>query len=288
MSTAPALRIKCSPYREMVAVARGDHFGIAGKGYCTVNDRLLHFDKVCSEIEWSEHGEVLYCFYGKGHVQLFDTQLVKIGQDKFNDEVVSCKWNYIKKDLFAVLMNDAWVIGNVNGNKQRYMLQGGNDMAWSPRDPFQIAIPHSNGFSIFDIRQNDPIMHLGIDKCMSVDYSKYTKEIAIGTVNHQVLLYDERTQKIRMAHKCHQLTVKSVKYSPFHPNQLATCSYDLHTKYWDIQNGFNLVFDVQNHSEIVSGIDFSLFNDVFYDCGWDGKVQQYKIPELTHSPNVMK
>ena len=80
-----------------------------------------------------------------------------------------------------------------------------------------------------------------------------------------------------MAHPCHQLTVKSVKCSPFHKDKLATCSYDLHTKYWSYSDKFELLWDKQEHSEIISGLDFSIFNPYLYDCGWDGIVKRYDV-----------
>eukprot|EP00835_Amoeboradix_gromovi_P004077 NODE_298_length_11435_cov_0.210303.p5 type:complete len:278 gc:universal NODE_298_length_11435_cov_0.210303:10389-11222(+) len=277
MQKTPALRIKCSPYRELVAAAHGENFGIAGKGYCTVGERTLNFSNVCSEIEWSEDEERLFVFTGKGKLEIFDSNLNKIGEDNMNGEVVSCRWNYMQKQLFAVLLNDSWIIANPNGSKERYLLQGGNEIAWSPRDPYQLSISHIKGFNIYDIRQPQPAMAIEFDKCMGIDYNKYLNEIVISTVNKQVLVFDERQQKVRLAHPCHQLTIKSVKCSPFHADRLASCSYDLHTKYWSYSDQFNLIWDKKEHKEIISGLDFSLFNNFLYDCGWDGIIRKYDV-----------
>ena len=273
----PALSIKCSPYQETIAVAHGENFGIAGKGYCSIGQKTLEFPSVCSEVAWSETAERLYVFTGKGTLDIFDSQFNKIGQDNMNGEVVCCEWNYLKKDMFAVLLNEGWLVCNVNGSKERYPIQGGNELAWSPRDPFQLAITNLLGFQINDIRQPQPIFALNVDKCMGIDYNKYLNEIVISTVSKQVLIFDQRQQKIRLAQPCHDLTIKRVKCSPFHKDRIATCLHDLHTKYWQYSDDFKLIWDKQAHSEIISGLNFSLFNPYLYDCAWDGTIKRYDV-----------
>eukprot|EP00834_Sanchytrium_tribonematis_P007259 NODE_632_length_5195_cov_0.634812.p3 type:complete len:280 gc:universal NODE_632_length_5195_cov_0.634812:4528-3689(-) len=277
MKDIPAMRIKPSPYRaNYIAVAHAQNFGIAGKGYCKVNDKILNFDSVCTEIEWSEDSERLYAFTGKGNVLIYNANLEKVGTDHMNGEVVCCRWNFIKKDMYSVLLNDSWYVCNSNGTKEKYSLQAGNELAWSPRNPFQLSIVHLGGLSIYDIRQPTPIFNAKIDKCMSLDHNKYNAEILLSTVSKQVLIFDERVQKIRLSHSCHDLTIKGVKCSPFDKDKFATCSYDLHTRYWKYENSVELVWDKHQHSEIITGLEFSLFERRLYDCSWDGTVLSYE------------
>ena len=56
----------------------------------------------------------------------------------------------------------------------------------------------------------------------------------------------------------HQLAVRKIKFSPYHANILASSSYDMSVKIWDL-NTQTSIQSFEHHTEFVTGLDFNLF-----------------------------
>lgn len=68
----------------------------------------------------------------------------------------------------------------------------------------------------------------------------------------------------------HTYAVRRVRYSPHHPNIIASASYDMSVCVWDTSIENSLLKRMDTHTEFVVGVDFSLFSEgLIASCGWD-------------------
>jgi len=70
----------------------------------------------------------------------------------------------------------------------------------------------------------------------------------------------------------HTLAVRKIAASPHKGNILASASYDMTARIWDLDLGRQIsVFD--GHTEFAYGVDWSLFGEGWIGTvGWDGRV----------------
>jgi peroxin-7 len=76
----------------------------------------------------------------------------------------------------------------------------------------------------------------------------------------------------------HGYAVRRAKFSPHVPNVLASVSYDMSCRIWEIQSGTGICKLVHgDHSEFVFGVDWSLFNPgMIATCAWDEKIHIFQ------------
>ena len=116
---------------------------------------------------------------------------------------------------------------------------------------------------------------------LSIDFNKYENFIATGSTDNTVKVWDLRatTDFPIMMLTGHTLAVKRVRFSPFHANILASTSYDMSTMLWDC-NTQQPMNKIDNHSEFVVGVDFSLFDEGrLATASWDRTVAVYHIDD---------
>jgi len=70
----------------------------------------------------------------------------------------------------------------------------------------------------------------------------------------------------------HTLAVRKIAASPHTGNILASASYDMTVRIWDLETG-RAVSVWDGHTEFAYGVDWSLFGEGWLgSVGWDGKV----------------
>ncbi len=81
----------------------------------------------------------------------------------------------------------------------------------------------------------------------------------------------------------HKYAVKRIRFSPHHPNLLASVSCDMYTKLWKIDGDSSLVDEARNHSEFAYGLDFDpKIKNRLVTCGWDKRVviSEFNLPDI--------
>ncbi|KAF6031933.1 PEX7 [Bugula neritina] len=76
----------------------------------------------------------------------------------------------------------------------------------------------------------------------------------------------------------HQYAVRRVRFSPHHASLLATSSYDFSIKIWDFLQHNHPLQSLNQHTEFVCGLDFSLHQDMQLASGsWDETVAVWNL-----------
>jgi peroxin-7 len=114
-----------------------------------------------------------------------------------------------------------------------------------------------------------------------MDFNKYENFVATSSSDNFIKVWDLRatTDQPIMMLTDHQLAVKKIKFSPYHANVLASCSYDMSVIVWDCntQRAMNR-FD--HHSEFVVGLDFSMHQEGrLAAASWDKNVSMFSIDD---------
>lgn len=150
---------------------------------------------------------------------------------------------------------------------------------------------------------------------LSLDWNKYHSHlIATGSVDQSIKIHDLRMvtsqppqlgsmiptmQPIATVASLlgHEYAVRRVAWSPHSPNILASASYDMTSRLWEINSGNlgspsagggvqfgpnglgggRLVRIHDSHTEFVVGVAFSLYEEgLVASCGWDQEVQIWR------------
>ncbi|CAB1440481.1 unnamed protein product [Pleuronectes platessa] len=95
---------------------------------------------------------------------------------------------------------------------------------------------------------------------LSCDWCKYDQNlVATGSVDCSVCVWDLRNVRQPVSQlQGHTYAIRRVKFSPFSPTVLASCSYDFTVRFWDHSREQPLLDTVEHHSEFVCGLDFNL------------------------------
>lgn len=159
-------------------------------------------------------------------------------------------------------------------------------VSWSPIIPRTFCSSNSDGsLKVYDL--NDPsIKNKGAinipsskSELLSCDWNKYNQNIIVtSSVDGFINGFDIRSPFTPLfVLSGHSRAIKKIKCSPFKENIIASVSYDFTTRVWDLNNCNKplspLIITMQNHTEFVYGLDFSLHHpDVLVDCSWDQSV----------------
>jgi WD40 repeat protein/ankyrin repeat protein/serine/threonine protein kinase len=175
-----------------------------------------------------------------------------------------------KADLQGVILRSVWFdsadLREANLQEINFgefsSLQFGSEVRWVSysKDGTQMAVVLKNGsIEIYKkgIQAYKPIMTLRGHKgeVNSVTYSPDGKQIASGSYDNTVGIWDTQTLQLVTQLKGHKHSVMSVSYSP-DGKQIASGSYDNTVGIWDMQT-FQLVTQLEGHKDKVNSVTYS-------------------------------
>lgn len=259
---------------------------------------------------WSEsHPDVLVAGSGDGSVKVYNTALPPSMNPlrsfhSHRHEVYCVSYNQsLNKHLFlSASWDDTVKLWNTEQSYGNGMAGGDDAMAtfaghrycvygvsWHPHYSDVFASCSGDcSVKIWDIRSSASSMTLYPHQyeVLSMDINKYNGNIiATGSVDKTVKIWDMRMPKQEMCTlQGHTYAVRRVVFSPFHPTQLYSCSYDMTMCMWDYDAAKDaaamgprmqspLLRRWDHHSEFCVGIDASSVNEgMIASTGWDQNV----------------
>ena len=95
---------------------------------------------------------------------------------------------------------------------------------------------------------------------LSCDWDKYNEFFATASVDQNIRVWDCRSLNAPLqVLPGHSLAIRKVKYSPFTSQVLASASYDMTVRVWNLADPANPIVH-GHHTEFAVGVDFSLFD----------------------------
>jgi peroxin-7 len=103
------------------------------------------------------------------------------------------------------------------------------------------------------------MLHAG--EVLSCDWDKYSDRFVTASVDQCLRIWDVRNLNAPLQVLTgHNLAVRRVKYSPFSSDVVASASYDMTVRVWNLQTPMEPVIHT-HHTEFAVGVDFSLFDE---------------------------
>lgn len=272
--------------KDIIGGSFSDNFGIVGKGRIVLlkySNNLLkpikefNFDKGIKCLKFNRLTDYII------HAGDVDGKLIMINYDYnnhmkekivsnkiYNDEITSLNLSKISKNLLLSTSSDNTAkLIDLNNNKivlniQNYSKKGFTSSSIDHKTPNIISLSTNDGSILFfDIRNYcTPIKCFTMNNpILTIDFNPFNSNFAVGESNGIINIYDLRNDKNIpiLILTGHQLSVKEIKFSPFHQNILCSCGYDMNINLWDIQYSLP-INNFKHHTEFVNGIDFSSFN----------------------------
>lgn len=257
------------------------------------------------DVTWSEaESSILWAASGDGMIHVYDLSSDKRmasvrGHER---EVSAIEWSPGDRSRVASCSWDSSVmIWDAQTATPTHRLGTSSNaychaVAWSVRMPGTLAAASADGIlSIYHANNTQASMQVRASNAelLSCDFSKYDDHlIVVSSVDSLIRGFDLRSPSNPVfVLPGHERAVKRVKFNPFERSILCSTSFDFTTRIWDLgrlnhhqashdygqQNPFSqssgLVLTMQNHTEFVYGLDFSLHrNGLFADCGWDQRI----------------
>ncbi|EKX32776.1 hypothetical protein GUITHDRAFT_82028, partial [Guillardia theta CCMP2712] len=296
-----------------IAISSAQHFGIVGNGFQVKLARALEEspcedgstssaqDAVydCCWSESNEHHLVSAC--GDGSLKLWDLGIaVNRPLRAFHEhrrEVYSVNWNVIQRDIFLSASWDGQIKLWTPEMPQSLLVTFPSSRAcWSPKSAFAfLSCSADCSVRMWDTRS--PVCaftFLGHQhEVLSVDWCKYDEytfasgggecssillapslfslESAVAAADRTIRLWDTRRSNHLLTH--HRYAVRNVKFSPFSPQHLLSCSYDLTVALWNCMfntGSHSLMINSEHHKEFVVALDFNVLHDgQVASASWD-------------------
>jgi peroxin-7 len=103
-----------------------------------------------------------------------------------------------------------------------------------------------------------------------------------GSVDHTIKVWDlRRPDREVICLPGHEYAVRRVKCSPHRGNIIASASYDMSVRLWDMAAPVPMVELHDAHTEFVLGVDFNLYVEgQIATCAWDENVHILTPPSL--------
>lgn len=299
--------VEYSPFFEnRIACASAANFGIVGNGRlwiinaagppCAEIERSYDTQDGLYDVAWSElHENQLVTSSGDGSIKLWDVSLPDFPVRNWSEhsrEVFTVNWNLVRKDTF------------ITGSWDHTM------KLWSPESPKSLQTWQEHTHCIYqaiwcpqsadifataagdtlvktwDVRspRSSATFRAHTTEVLSLDWNKYNPNVvATGSVDHSIKVWDLRhTGKEVMVLTGHDYAVRRVKFSPHSGDIVASVSYDMTARWWDISRTHNnLIYGHDGHTEFVMGLDMNMFfPGRVATCAWDETVHIFDVPQL--------
>ena len=180
-------------------------------------------------------------------------------------------------------MNGFIHFGNTQTGKIEFQLPGDgkacNEVKWHPSSEKVFASASGGGFlKMWDhtIPKPNISTHKAHDgEILSIDFNKYEEQIVTSSIDKSIRIWDLRNLAMPvniLMH--HRYPPKKVRFSPHTPWLLGSGSYDMNVHFYDLRDQTEpLKFKGSQHSEFVTGLEFSLFEEKrVCSVGWDGRI----------------
>uniref|UniRef100_A0A3P8V7J1 Peroxin-7 n=2 Tax=Cynoglossus semilaevis TaxID=244447 RepID=A0A3P8V7J1_CYNSE len=294
--------VETSPFiSQRVACAAAQFYGLTGCGTLLVLEetevglslvRSTQWSDGLFDVSWSESNEhVLVTGGGDGSLQLWDTANhsgpLRVAKEH-TQEVYSVDWSQTRGE--NLIVSGSWdqsvKVWDPTLSCSLATLRGHEGVVystiWSPHIPGCFASASGDGtLRVWDLKAGACRLAIAAHQAeiLSCDWCKYDQNVvATGSVDCSVCVWDLRNvrQPVNQL-RGHTYAIRRLKFSPFRPSVLASCSYDFTVRFWDYnQKQCPLLDTLEHHSEFVCGLDFSLHvpNKVV-DCSWDETLKIY-------------
>ncbi|XP_066555806.1 peroxisomal biogenesis factor 7 isoform X1 [Amia ocellicauda] len=299
--------VETSPYfPSRLACATSQYYGIAGCGTLLVLEqheagislmRSFDWNDSLFDVTWSETNEhLLVTGSGDGSLQIWDsanTQGPLRVLKEHTQEVYSVDWSQARGETLVV--SGSWdhtaKVWDPESGKSVCTFQGHEGViystVWSPHVPGCFASASGDStLRIWDLKSGRSRLIIPAHQAeiLTCDWCKYDQNMIVtGAVDCSLKVWDLRNIRQPTSDLMgHSYAIRRVKFSPFLPTVLASCSYDFTVRFWDFSKPESLLETVEHHTEFVCGLDFNLHipNQVV-DCAWDETIKIYTPPCLS-------
>jgi peroxin-7 len=215
---------------------------------------------------------------GAGQFLLFDTQSNRITPliniQLFDKEAASCSNNRFLPSVFCV--------GGVKGelalvdihSKKVDMLPlgvpgGVNEVIWHPNNKNLLGVATSSGkLLIKNLTQGSPDKNVmaiseASGNILSFDFNKYNSTVSLACIDNTIKIYDLKQPQMPVSVIAgHSHPITRVRFSPFSDSVLASASYDMTVKGWDLKKlpQSPLMKNHTRNREFITDLDFSMFH----------------------------
>jgi len=156
---------------------------------------------------------------------------------------------------------------------------------WSPRNADVFASVSADHFlKIWDAKAPRSVQTIKAHDfdILAMDWNKYQEGMIVtGSVDRSMKVWDLRFpgRELKVLHG-HSQAVRKLKCSPHLGNIVASTSYDLTTRVWDIDRMEPAIFKY-SHPEFVTGVDFNLYIEgQIASCSWDSVTHIFRVPQI--------
>jgi len=279
--------LQFSPFFESkIAIASAHNFGIIGNGRLWVLDadqsQVYDTNDALFDLAWSECHEHHIITSGGDGLKLFNICEPDYPIMVFNEHLKECysvNWNLIQKDKFISSSFDLTLkLWDPNFSKSILTFNGHlkdiYEAIFSPTDPNVFCSAGDYCIKVWDCRlpQCMATIEAHDNQVLSLDWNKYKIDrIVTGSVDNSIKEWDLRMPHNPLTQLYHDMAVRRVKCSPHDGATVASVSYDMTMRLWNMDTGDCVVHD--RHTEFAYGLDFSLFKPgQIATCGWDQMV----------------
>ncbi|KAI8799388.1 WD40-repeat-containing domain protein [Cladochytrium replicatum] len=303
-----------SPFFEYrLACASSANFGIVGNGRLWILamgpegvrvERVYDTQDGMFDSAWSEtHENQIATSSGDGSVKLWDVSLPDLPIRSWQEhkrEVFAVNWNLVRKDTFITGSWDHSIkLWSPEAPSSIRTWQEHNhciyNTVWSPynADVFASA-SGDNTIKLWDLRapQSAQTVRAHNNEVLAIDWNKYNEHsVVTGSVDNSVKVFDWRfpQREVLWIQGAHEFAVRRIKCSPHNGGLVASASYDMSVRFWDISKvsspvagvppGGQLRFNHSDHTEFALGVDFNLYvPGQVATCAWDEQVHVFPIP----------
>ena len=240
---------------------------------------------------------------GEGRFSLFDISSNRmdavVSLRLFQKEAMTCSNNRFMPFLYAVGgMNGELRLLDMKAQKVDEMtlaervVRGGkklvpsgvnvetvNEVHWHPNNKNILGVASGHGrlfikdLSLPSASKNAVVIEDVSRNVLSFDFNKYNHTIALAGVDNSIKIYDLKKPHVPLMElRGHKYAVTKVRFSPFSDSILASSSYDMTVKGWDLKRlpQSPLMKSHNRHREFVNEVDFSMFErNVVVSCSLD-------------------
>ncbi|KAF9585182.1 peroxisomal targeting signal 2 receptor [Lunasporangiospora selenospora] len=303
--------LQWSPFFEhKLAVATASNFGLVGNGRLhilnvppsgaaglptpppapIVVERVFDTQDGLFDVCWSEINEnQLVTASGDGSVKLWDTTLSDFPIQSWQEhqrEVFSVNWNLVRKDTFITASWDNTIkLWSQNSPASLQTFKSHSHCVysamWSPHSPTLFAsCSGDHTVKLWDTNSPMPVQTILAhgNEVLSLDWNKYQDHTVVtGSVDHTIKVWDlRRPDRELNCLRGHEYAVRRVKCSPHSGALVASTSYDMTMRIWDITTS-DMIEIHDSHTEFVLGVDFNLYRDrQIATCAWDENIHVFE------------